>query len=629
MSTWRRDDKLGMDFETSGSLPEYALQPWRKVPEQFWATSLVYMRHDAQAVMGGKDPTRASMTAMLRYAIEHKLAIVGWNLVYDIQVLIAYGLYDLVLQCRWLDSMLLWKHATVTPEYDTNRAKKKHYGLKLAVAELWPDEAGYDDGVDFQATDPEAAEKRWQYNIKDVIFTLGAAEHWWGQLLPSQQRCAQIEAQCLPLIAMANFHGMVVDTPHTHDLALRLRASAKTAMTALAAHGVTEAVLRSPVQLSRLMFTEWGLPVIKRNKTKAGALGSLSTDKETLHELGFLDERAKQIRTFRESVGNRTKFADALLNSADYNGDGRTRPQAFVFSTYSGRLTYASKQGRNKDERPVGFALHQEKRGKEFRDVINPPVGYDLAEFDAAGQEFKWMAVASGDPTMLHLCAPGNDPHSFLGARIANMDYFELMVLVAGEDEGALLKRRLGKVGNLSLQYRTGASRLRSVARVDYNIPMDLREAGKIHDVYQRTYPGVVRYWDNQIVRVKQCGFAETFAGRRVQIAGDWNDRKIGWSLESSAINYPIQGTGADQKYLALMCLKSYCQAHGVIFAWDLHDGLYFYIPKAVTADAVPRIKHILDNLPYKRAWGVDLPIPMTFDAKVGPAWGSLRKWEG
>jgi hypothetical protein len=66
-----------------------------------------------------------------------------------------------------------------------------------------------------------------------------------------------------------------------------------------------------------------------------------------------------------------------------------------MFGTYTGRMTYASKQGKNKDARQIGFALHQIKRGSEYRGIMQAPPGYTIVEFDAAGQEYRWMATLS------------------------------------------------------------------------------------------------------------------------------------------------------------------------------------------------------------------------------------------
>jgi DNA polymerase I-like protein with 3'-5' exonuclease and polymerase domains len=158
-------------------------------------------------------------------------------------------------------------------------------------------------------------------------------------------------------------------------------------------------------------------------------------------------------------------------------------------------------------------------------------------------------------------------------------------------------------------------------------MPMTLDEAKVISRVYRNTYQGVPQYWNNQITRVRTMGFAETFAGRRVKVMGEWLGRN-GWSMGSTAINFRIQGTGADQKYLAMMCIEDTVRDVGGYFAWDLHDGIYLYIPVDRVEEAAVKIKDILDNLPYGSAWGFHPPIPMPWDCKVGPSWGDLKEFK-
>ncbi len=627
--TWDDSKFIAFDLETNGTLREYALQPWRLPQGKAWITSLatVRKRPDTLEVGGGLNPTRDDLVKFLETAIEEKLTVVGWNLVFDIAWLLAHGLDDLVLRVKWLDGMLLWRHHYIEPEYDTTRQNKKSYGLKTCVAELLPQHAGYNDDVTFDPQTPEEWKTLHDYNVRDTMFTLRCARHWYNRLTPAQLRAALIEASCLPLVAGANLRGMQVDTLVARELAARLDATAAAKLKSLAPHGVTEKVVRSPMQLAKLLYDDWGLPVLKENTGKKTGKTSRSTDKESLHELAFKDPRAQELRDYREALGNKTKFADAPLVSAAYNDDGFTRPQAIVFGTYSGRLTYASTQGKNKDTKQTGFALHQEKREKYYRAILTAPEGYTLMEFDASGQEFRWMAVASNDPTMLQLCQPGEDPHSFMGSRIAQTDYVELVSKLQDGDVQAKEDRQLGKVGNFSLQYRTSARKLCSVARVQYNIPMTLPEAQRIHRTYQQTYRRVPTYWDAQIADTKQKGYVETFAGRRVQVVGDWSG-KMEWSMGSTAINYRIQGTGADQKYLALAVLRPYLTKIGATFAWDLHDGIYFWVPDAQVQRAAHDMRGLLNNLPYQRAWGFTPPIAMPWDCKAGKSWGNLRNVE-
>lgn len=624
---WKNEKFLAFDFETSGELPEYALQPWRVAQGKAWPTSLVWARKLVKGwtLSGGLDPTPEMMREMLQCAIDNKLTIIGWNVVFDIQWLIAYGFYDLVMQCKWLDGQHLWRHYFLEPEYDLDRSKKKSYRLKDCVREYLPEEGDYEEGIDFHSTDPEERAKLQEYNVKDVKFTFRLARHFYKLLEPTQLRAALLEAACLPLIAKANFDGMVVDTLVAHELQAICDQVAAMKLEELAPHGMTEKIVRSTKQLSKLMFDDWKLPVYKTTTTKKGETNR-STDKETLHELAFLDDRAKTIKEYREALNNKTKFANAPLVSAEYNGDGKTRPSAIVFGTYSGRLTYASKQGKNKDERPIGFALHQMVRGPAYRATIIPPEGYTLVEFDAAGQEFRWMAIASGDETMLELCQPGEDAHGYMGSRITHVEYRELVRLVHEDDKVAKAGRQLGKFANLSLQYRTSAPKLRIKARVEHNIPMDETQARFIHRTYQQTYPGVPIYWQEQIALTRKLGYVETYGGRRVQVDGDWD--KMGWSMGSTAINYKIQGTGAEQKYLALAVIRPYLVKIGGYFGWDLHDGIYLYIPDAKVKKAVADIRQMLNNLPYEKAWGFTPPIPMPWDCKTGKSWGTLREWK-
>lgn len=758
MPIWSDDRFLAFDFETSGELPEYALQPWRVAQGKAWATSLVWCQKDSAGmrIEGGLDPTVADMRHMLEHAIETGRTICGWNVQFDIQWLLAHGLEDLVFRCRWLDGMLLWRHWFIEPEYETDRGKRKSYGLKTCVEEVLPQFAGYSEDVDFHDPSPEARTILHDYNIRDTMFTLRLTRHWYRQLQADSRRlkAALIESRIIPHVAKANLVGMPIDTVGTRELSQKLVDDAARLLEALGPHGVTEKIVRSPMQLGKLLFDDWKLPVLKENVGKKTGKVSRATDKETLHELAFVDPRAKQLREYREALNNRTKFAEAPLKSAAYNEDGRTRPAAITFGTYSGRLTYGSKQGRGKEERQTGFALHQMKREKVFRRGIAAPPGYTIVEFDAAGQEFRWMAVASGDETMLSLCMPGEDPHSYMGAQISNTNYKTLIQLVKADDKEAGYARQLGKVANLcvsgdtlvltdrgvcpilqvtkrdrvwdgiefvthdgvvysgvrpvlsyggitatpdhkvlvrgewvrldeaarhgwtiepalgageqsragqpatgdtrgefgrprpvydivncgprrrfaangvivhnSLQYRTSAAKLRVVARVQYNLPMELPEAQLIHRTYQHTYQKVPEYWAKQISMVKRLGYVETFAGRQVQVVGNWVGRSA-WSMGSTAINYRIQGTGAEQKYLAVMCLEPLVRELGAMFAWDLHDGIYWFVPDAKAEKFAVEGKRILDNLPYRRAWGFTPPVPMPFDCKMGPTWGTLK----
>lgn len=649
ITDWDDDQFAAADVEASGVKPEYALQPWRYYQGKAWLTSFapVWREGGRTRTFGTLFPDPLQIGEFLHWCVQNNRIIVGWHLVYDIQWFIALGFRDLVYQCRWLDGMLVWRHLDIEPEYDESRANKKSYSLKKAVPEFLPQHAGYEAEIDYHGTDPVKLAQLHEYNQLDDFFTLKITKMLYQRLKSRQRNALWMETRCLPMVAEANLRGLPVDLAASVALSKDLAKEAKTTLAKLAPHGVTPDVVASPVKLANLMFDVWKLPVFKHTMSKKRdengkpVEGSRSTDKEVLFELALIDPRAKQLREFRTALNGRNKFADKLQASVAYNEDGCAHPQARVFGTYTGRITISSKQTaketvtrqtkkgpterERKVELPIGWAQHQMKRGKEYRRQIVAPPGYDMVEFDAAGQEFKWMAVASNDPTMLKLCQPGEDPHSFMTSEIYHMDYRDLIKRVKAEEKDAEDKRKMGKIGNLSLQYRTSAKRLRVTARVDYDVLMTMDEANLIHGTYQKTYKRVPHYWREQIVRVRAVGYVETFGGRRVQVRGDWAG-SFGWRMGSTAINYRIQGTGADQKYLAMSLLRDKLIEFDGYFAFDLHDGLYSFIPQSKSKKFVETMKPLLDDLPYGPAWGFIPPVPMTWDAKMGKSWGDLHK---
>lgn len=636
---------LAFDIETSGELDEFALQPWRVPQMRAWITTFAIALRDDQGIIRSKgwvmpylrgerrttqelfEQTKGRLAGVLQKAIDEGYTIVTWNGVFDIAFLLAYGLEELVFKCKWLDGMLLWKHLDSEPSW----MGKRHYRLDDANGAFEKQYATYKKDVDYHTPSDAARDHLLGYNRKDNEATLLHCERFLPQLTPAQMVAVKIEASCLPIVADANLRGIPISEQNALKMDAVLRDIANTLAKKLAEHGCTEKDIRSPAKLRKLLFDRWGCPVIKftTNAKTGEQTDTPSTDKEVLHELAVDDDRVTLLGQWREALNLRTKFVTSIRRSIAYNDEGNiTHPLAVIQGTYTSRMTYSSKQGRGKaNERQTGFALHQMKRDPRFRDSIEVPEDYLIVEADAAGQEFRWMAVLSGDETMLELCEEGGDPHSFLAAQIYGDDYETLKALQKSLDKLILKeaknKRGLGKVGNLSLQYRTGKKRLRIVAKVQYAMPMTEELAFHTWKTYRKSYPRVPEYWTSQIEFGAANGYAETLAGRRLRVDGDWNGPHA-YAMEQTMINYPIQGTGGEQKYLALAVLKTHLRRFDARMGWDLHDGIYFIVPRTKAEAFAHFLKATLDGLPYEKAWGFSSPIPLPWDVKIGRSWGSL-----
>lgn len=883
---------VSFDVETRGVGVAHALQPNRVRTNEAYVSMCAFSTGDKTS--GLKNPDALQLACWLHKCAAEGYTIVCWNAVFDIAWLIAMGLRDAVYANKWLDAMLLYKHTNMTPQQYGDKDGFKGYGLKEAVRKFYPAEADYEKDVIYDSDHPDDLARLFEYNKLDAKHTVTLAHKFWLDLSAEQRRCALLEAACLPMVAEANVEGIVMDAQAATTLSDKLLADANVAMVTLKLLSncpIDASIVASPTKLRTVLFEHWGLKPLKFT-----AKGAYSTDKDVLDLLSADDERAGLLHTFREAKNNRTKFADGALKALAYNGDGRVRPWAKVYSTYTGRMTYASKTLKGKDECPTGVALHQWKRDPEYRDLILPPEGYDLLEFDFAGQEFRWMAVKCMDQRMLALCAPGEDAHAYMGSRIGNISYDDMRQRLVSSDAEVKRLRQFGKVANLSClvagspvltdrgyvpiedvtvsdklwdglewvrhdglifqgfkevvsyggitatadhkvlvqgewvtleeaaklgrkiepalgtgwarqgrsavrivvglvcqtlstirravcevplrvwrgegsqsphaggwaqhvlqklcgysttpsqrqadsgyigkeavaeacqrhastvpepqrsvvpqlwrawdrvqvcvsegwrglhticatisqlrgfghrpqgeqrslragqsaasiaqeqrgqqatydllnagprarfvvgdcvvsncQYRTSADTLRNVARVQHKITMTPPQATAIHATYRLAYPRVDRYWKDQVRLVKTQGWVETVAGRRINLGtGDtWGDQD--WAKSSAAINFPVQGTGADQKYLALAVLRNALPDYDGHFYYELHDGLFVIVPHAKSEGAGHRLKHMLSNLPYKKAWGVDLPIHFPVDGKRGPSWGKLKEFK-
>jgi DNA polymerase I-like protein with 3'-5' exonuclease and polymerase domains len=623
-----RSKHIAVDLETTGDEDEFGLQPWRVAQGRatIRAMSTAWWDENGRPqVKGVLDPTREQIRELLQFASQTNKMLVGWNTPFDASWMLAYGLEQEVMACRWLDAQLLWKHAEREPEYDVKGQKRKGWALEDAVREYMPRHVGFKQITNFHTTDPEELQRLLHRNKMDALCTLKLAEIFWNMLVPTQQRCATIEAAAISPIAGANLRGLDTNVAQCAYLDQKLGVVAHERLLELANHGATPEILASPQQLAGLLYDKWGLPVLKLTGS-----GQRSTDKESLYELAPSDKRAQLVKDYREANNNRTKFVANIAASAIYNGDGYTHPTIRMYGTYTGRVVYSSTQGSGVKEVQTGFAIAQMNRIKEFRETIKAPDGFKLVEFDAAGQEYRLMAELSGDPVMRGLCEPGEDAHSYMGAQIGRVDYKDLRRAAKDDDahdhDEAVKLRYGGKFANLSFSYRVGSKKATTEARVKYGMDVDELFVSKIKRTYMNSYRKVEEYWNDSIRLARRQGYAESLGGRRVQLKGNWNG-KLQWQLESTAINFRIQATGADQKFLAIAMIKPILLKYGGYFYFELHDGIYMILPDDKWQQAVAEIQVVLNSLPYQKAWGDTFSVPLPWDCKVGDSWGSLREY--
>ena len=607
------DDAL--DIETApayGYHQAYALQPWRVMEGTAQITCVALGRSNGQSKL-----VTEGYGELLRQR-EGK-PTTTWNGVFDVAFLIANGHYEEVNRIPWYDAMLLWK-------WHENGVLKERMpkwslsdGAKRWLKD-WPHLSAF---LEMKKSEQQAGvnDAYWQTRGKlDAVVTAMIAKKIWAQLSEKKRRAASIEMQCIVPLARSWVMGVPMNLDAIEDAAPHIVSEMREIEERL---GVSGEVLASTKQLQNQLFNVWGLDPIDGMVSEK--TGQPSTDKKHLTYLAEKDNRVLEILRYRELSVRHSKFMESPRKAAEYLGSNVVHPSPKLFSTLTGRMTYSSKTDKKYQ---TGVALHQWQRNQQVRALIQPPPGYVLVEFDASGQEDRLMGLISQDPMLLKVFRDDMDIHCYTAASITGRGYDELMQLKAEGDPwlvGDNGMRQAGKVTNHSNKYRIGAAKMRITAKVQYGMDITTEEAKRWQSGFKRSFPGVPRYWTRAIQTAQRLGYAETIAGRTFLTPESFfNNKKDSWSTQSSSINFPIQGSGADMKELAIATLhRKYPE---LLFAFDLHDGLFFYVKQGTPVQLLHDVQHTLDNLDYESAWGMTPSIPMTWDGEFGPDWGHMTK---
>lgn len=231
------------------------------------------------------------------------------------------------------------------------------------------------------------------------------------------------------------------------------------------------------------------------------------------------------------------------------------------------------------------------------------------------------MAIRSKDATLIKIFRDGLDFHAMTGSFIVGKEYEELVAAYQSGDLRAKEDRQMGKLTNLSCNYRTGGKKLAKKAFEDYDIPMPVETGYFVVKTFTNRYVGVPVYWDEAIQLARTKGYTETFGGRRYKIH-DWSSTRR-WESESSALMVPIQGSGASMKNIAIAEIHDY--SSDVHFSLDLHDASFVWVPEGDVERHKRGIDEVLENIDYEKYWGFKPDIPLLYESMVGNNFSDIK----
>ena len=399
----------------------------------------------------------------------------------------------------------------------------------------------FDSIREYAAGDTLATYHLWEAIMRKTKREIGLPNYW-----------KTIEAPNLIVLSRMRELGVKVNVP----LAVRLEARGMEIMRNIESEiGVKFSGPGSVKATQDLFWNTLGLPVITNKKT-----GKPTLDKEAMKRYDLILERtanpiAAKLLEFRGWQKSVTSFYRPYQELLDSDGRIRTdfKPHGTVTGRYSSSKPNLQQIPKESDKEWNGHA----------KDCFMPEDGYELWEFDYSQLEFRLSASYAREPKLLDVF---NDD-----AR----DIFDEMALDLG------LTRQQCKTLTYSIQYGAGEQRIMDV------FGYSRTEARNAINSWYNNYPGIRRVSDQAKQMASQFGKVEIWSGRFRHFHKPKMEAR-------KAFNSTIQGGAADMVKVTMNNVAREMPELRMVL--QVHDALWFEIPKGEVASYLPQIKSVMEQ---------------------------------
>lgn len=340
--------------------------------------------------------------------------------------------------------------------------------------------------------------------------------------------------------------------------------------------------INSPKQLSKILFEDLKLPIIKKTKT------GYSTNAKVLEKLRDKHPIIEKIERYREMYKLKSTYLESLEACIDQ--DGRIRSTFKQNVTATGRLSSTEP---NLQNLPI-----RTEEGRKIRKAFKADDDKVLIDADYSQIELRVLAHLANDKKMQEAFSNDIDIHTKTASEV-----FDTPI-----DEVTKLQRSEAKAVNFGIIY--GIS--------DYGLSQNLniprKRAKEYIENYLDTYTQIKKYMKDIVKKAKEDGFVNTIFNRRRYVpeinSKNFNVRSFG---ERVALNTPIQGSAADiikfamiNSYLNLK--KAKINAKIVL---QIHDEIIIEASKKDLEKAKEILKSSMEE-------AVNLKVPLLVDIDSG-----------
>jgi DNA polymerase-1 len=402
---------------------------------------------------------------------------------------------------------------------------------------------------------------------------------------------AEIDLLLAPVLYRMEQAGVRIDTAALGKLAEHLSAEINRVGDHIFELAGRRFNINSPKQLGEVLFTELKLPAPpSRGKAKA-----VSTAQDVLDALAEKHEVPRLVLEYRHLTKLKSNYADALPLLVD--SDSRVHTTFQAAGTATGRLSSVNP---NLQNIPVKTEL-----GREIRAAFTAAPGRRLLSADYSQIELRLLAHFSGDPLLVRAYKENQDIHTLTASEVFG-------VPAATMDKQT---RDRAKAVNFGIVY--GISPFGLAAQL--GIPQ--AEARAYIERYFARYQGVKEFIDRTLAQTRQQGSVRTMFGRIRPIPdiASRNPNQRGFA-ERTAINSPLQGTGADLIKLAMIAIDRQLTERKLKtrMVLQVHDELLFEVPVEESREVESLVRGEMEGV-------AKLKVPLVADLAFGANWRDMK----
>lgn len=443
------------------------------------------------------------------------------------------------------------------------------------------------------------------YNGLDVGYTWQLRPKLIEELKASPRSLRLFSKLLMPashVIQQVEMRGMYVDKERLYDRIAELQSHIDTRKELMKAHMPKswreDFNFNSTAQVARWLYTPrkkggLGLEITHFTKT-----GNPSTNEDAVLEhlshpvvKALLEYRTLQLKWMNTYLASWATRLDR---------NSRMHPIYKLYGTVTGRLS---------------GDLQQIPRDTFIRSVIGAPPGWKFIGADYSQIELRIAAHVADEKRMKRAYILGEDLHLVTASAILGIPQSEI-----GKEH-----RKKAKPVNFGFLYGMYPAKFQNYAAKNYQIDFSMAECEVFREKYFELYPDLVK-WHNRVKRnVQERQYVVSPVGRIRHLPDVLSrERSVAMEAERQAINSPVQGCATDLMLFSMVQLQPYMKPHEIAMIMTNHDQIGFEVREDKVDYYAPLIKEVMENLPLKKTFGLELSVPIVADVEIGQYWQGI-----